>query len=111
VFFRVTQSIPPLNLAAFWTAGLLGALWVCYEYAFLVYSGGTPGARLAKLHLSHFNGSPVSRKMRRWRALAAILSAASLGLGLAWCFLDEDRLCWHDRITRTYLAPDPAQAE
>ena len=32
------------------------------------------------------------------------LSAASIGLGYAWCMLDEDQLCWHDRITRTHLA-------
>ncbi len=26
-------------------------------------------------------------------------------MGYAWVFLDEDSLCWHDRITHTYLAP------
>ena len=26
-------------------------------------------------------------------------------MGYAWLFLDEDSLCWHDRITHTYLAP------
>jgi hypothetical protein len=26
-------------------------------------------------------------------------------MGYAWVFLDEDALCWHDRITHTYLAP------
>ena len=38
----------------------------------------------------------------RWRR---ILSALSLGLGYAWCMLDEDQLCWHDRITKTHSAP------
>jgi hypothetical protein len=28
-----------------------------------------------------------------------------LGMGYLWVFLDEDSLCWHDRITHTYLAP------
>jgi len=37
--------------------------------------------------------------------LASYLSAASLGMGYAWVFLDEDVLCWHDRTTHTYLAP------
>jgi len=36
-------------------------------------------------------------------------------LGYAWCFFDEDQLCWHDRITRTYMArvpsPSPDVAE
>ena len=29
-------------------------------------------------------------------------------MGFAWVFLDEDALCWHDRITHTYLAPTRA---
>jgi len=47
----------------------------------------------------------TNRSLRRWRVLASWLSAASLGMGYAWLFLDEDSLCWHDRITHTYLAP------
>jgi hypothetical protein len=42
--------------------------------------------------------------LRRWRVLASFLSAVSLGMGYVWVFLDEDSLCWHDRITRTHLA-------
>jgi hypothetical protein len=38
---------------------------------------------------------------RRFRALAAVLSAGSLGLGYFWAYVDEDTLCWHDRITAT----------
>jgi len=34
------------------------------------------------------------------------LSAISLGMGYAWLFLDEDGLCWHERVTKTYLAPE-----
>jgi len=71
----------------------------------LVYSGATPGLKLAKLELQRFDGDPVPRVMRRWRVLASVLSGISLGLGYAWCLLDEDELCWHDRITRTYMAP------
>jgi len=24
-------------------------------------------------------------------------------LGVAWALFDEDHLCWHDRLSRTYL--------
>ena len=41
---------------------------------------------------------------RRWRVLASYLSAFSLGLGYLWSVLDEDGLCWHDRITHTHLS-------
>src|SRR4029077_303925 len=84
---------------------LAGLCWAGYQYMLLVYAATTPGLRLAKLQLSRFDGSPVPRRIRRWRVLASVLSGVSLGLGYAWCFLDEDELCWHDRITHTYIAP------
>ena len=86
-------------------AGLSGVFWAAYQYLLLVYSGSTPGLRLVQLELARFDGSPALRRLRRWRVLASFLSAFSLGMGYAWVFLDEDALCWHDRITHTYLAP------
>jgi uncharacterized RDD family membrane protein YckC len=105
IFFEMTGAIPSLKQTAAMSAILLGILWSAYQYLLLIYAGTTPGLLLAKLHLSRFDGSPLPRRVRRWRALASILSAASLGLGYAWCALDEDQLAWHDRITGTYLAP------
>jgi hypothetical protein len=26
-----------------------------------------------------------------------------MGLGLAWAIFDENHLCWHDRLSQTYL--------
>jgi uncharacterized RDD family membrane protein YckC len=77
--------------------------WAIYEYLFLVYSGTTPGMRLARLRLVTFDGEAVRRRARRARALTLVLSSLSLGLGVIWALLDEDTLCWHDRITRTYV--------
>jgi uncharacterized RDD family membrane protein YckC len=107
VFYRFAAEVPPLAKIAAASVLLLGALWSAYQYLLLVYSGTTPGLKLAKLELHHFDGSPVRLRVRRWRVLTSMLSGLSLGLGYAWCFLDEDRLCWHDRITRTYMAPAP----
>jgi uncharacterized RDD family membrane protein YckC len=107
-FFRISGSIPPLPTAAEITAALLAVLWPAYQYAFLVFSKTTPGLRLAKLEVTRFDGAPASRSLRRWRVLASLLSWASLGLGYAWCFLDEDQLSWHDRITRTHLGAAPS---
>jgi len=106
IFFRISAETPPLLLKTAETAGLLiGLLWSAYQYLLLVYSGTTPGLKLAKLELHRFDGSLVPLRLRRWRVLTSVLSGLSLGLGYAWCFLDEDGLCWHDRITRTYMAP------
>jgi uncharacterized RDD family membrane protein YckC len=107
VFFRVTAIVPPLQQAAAISAILATVFWIAYQYLLLVHTGTTPGLKLAQLRLSRFDGAPVPRKTRRWRVLASVLSGLSLALGYAWCFLDEDRLCWHDRITRTYMAPNP----
>lgn len=103
--FRIAAFVPPLREAAGIAAAMLGIFWAGYEYLHLVYAGATPGLILMKLRLTRFDGSPVPRKLRRWRVLASLLSGLSLGLGYAWCFLDEDQLCWHDRITHTYMAP------
>ena len=104
-FFRITATVPPWRLAVSAALVLLATFWIGYQYLLLVYAGTTPGLRLAKLHPSRFDGAPVPRRLRRWRVLASAMSALALLLGYAWCFLDEDQLCWHDRITRTYMAP------
>jgi uncharacterized RDD family membrane protein YckC len=88
-------------------AGALGVvavlLWAAYEFLFVVYTGSTPGLRATRLRLAAFDGSPLDRRSRRWRVLASFLSAVSAGLGFLWCVLDQDGLCWHDRITRTHV--------
>jgi uncharacterized RDD family membrane protein YckC len=106
VFVRVSGSVPPMRSVAEIATALAGMFWAAYQYAFLVYCGRTPGLWAAKLHLARFDGQPASRALRRCRVLASALSLASLGLGYAWSFLDEDQLSWHDRITRTHLAPN-----
>ena len=105
VFFRITKTVPPLQISVEMSGILVATGWAAYQFLLLFLTGTTPGLRLSKLQLSRFDGDPVPRSLRRWRLLASVLSGVSLGLGYAWCFLDEDQLCWHDRITRTYIAP------
>jgi len=105
VFWKVTGVQPPLYQFVGLAAGVTCSSWAIYQYLLIVYSASTPGLRLAGLELDRFDGSRPCRRIRRWRVLASFLSAASLGMGYAWVFLDEDSLCWHDRITHTYLAP------
>ncbi|MGA8213384.1 MAG: RDD family protein, partial [Candidatus Sulfotelmatobacter sp.] len=105
IFWRMTALHPPQLQLVELGAGLATLFWAAYQYLLMVYAGTTPGLYLARLELARFDGSPASRRLRRWRVLASFLSAGSLAMGYAWVFLDEDTLCWHDRITRTYLAP------
>jgi uncharacterized RDD family membrane protein YckC len=111
IFFRITAIVPSLQQAAGISVSLIALFWIAYQYFLIVHAGTTPGLKLAHLRLSRFDGTAVPRRIRRWRVLASVLSGLSLALGYAWCFLDEDRLCWHDRITRTYMAPRPPKPD
>ncbi len=103
VFLRFNPARGPLPLLGGVAATLAVALWFAYQYLFIVHTGSTPGLRAARVKLVKFDGSPVTRRLRRWRVLASLLSGLSAGLGYLWCFLDPDSLCWHDRITRTHF--------
>jgi uncharacterized RDD family membrane protein YckC len=58
--------------------------------------------RCARIALCTFDDENPTRGAMRRRILAVLVSACPLGLGLLWAAFDEDRLAWHDRLTRTY---------
>lgn len=105
VFWRIAGVRPPELQLLGLAIGIPALFWAAYQYLLITYAAATPGLLVARLELTRFDGSSTSRSLRRWRILASYLSALSLGMGYAWVFLDEDSLCWHDRITHTYLAP------
>ncbi len=111
IFWRITAIRPPLMQIVGLTAGGTALFWAVYQYLLVVYTASTPGLCAAGLELVRFDGSSTKRGLRRWRVLGSYLSAASLGMGYVWAFLDEDVLCWHDRITHTYLAPAKARGK
>ena len=111
IFWKVAAVRPP-QLQLYGLAGaVLFLFWIVYQYLLIVYSASTPGLRAVGLKLTRFDGTPTTRSLRRWRLLASYLSALSLGMGYAWVFLDEDSLCWHDRITHTFLSPAKANSD
>ena len=101
VFYWLNAFVPPIPVTVVGGLAAWGSFWAAYQFLFVVHSGTTPGMRLARLRLISFDGRPVSRGRRRWRVLASYLSALSLGLGYLWSLLDEEALCWHDRMTHT----------
>jgi len=105
IFWKIAAVRPPRVQLTGLAIGIPFALWAAYHYLLITYSATTPGLVASGLKLARFDGSSTSRSIRRWRVLASYLSAVSLAMGYAWVFLDEDTLCWHDRITHTYLAP------
>jgi uncharacterized RDD family membrane protein YckC len=105
IFWNVTAMRPPLSQILGLAVSVPCFFWAAYQYLLLVYAATTPGLRFAGLEVALFDGTLATRRLRRWRVLASYLGAVSLGMGYFWVLLDEDSLCWHDRITHTYLAP------
>lgn len=104
IFWKVAAVRPPRFQLIGLGLGIPALFWAVYQFLLITYAASTPGLRLAGLKLTRFDGASARRSLRRWRVLASYLSAASLGMGYVWVFLDEDGLCWHDRATRTHLA-------
>jgi uncharacterized RDD family membrane protein YckC len=100
---KITHEIPPRPFLLISAITAAVVLWLIYQYLLMVYSGATLGMRTFALELVCMDGAIPGRKQRRWRLLASLLSTASVMLGYAWVLLDENQLCWHDRITHTYL--------
>jgi uncharacterized RDD family membrane protein YckC len=87
-------------VSALLLAGLL------YQTLFLALAEDTPGMKCAGISLCAFDGqSPTCAQSRR-RLGALLLSVLPLGLGVAWALFDDDHLCWHDRLSKTYLRKD-----
>jgi uncharacterized RDD family membrane protein YckC len=84
-------------VSAFLLAGLI------YQTLFLTLAEATPGMKCARLSLCTFDGQIPTRKQLHTRLGALLLSVVPVGLGVAWALFDDDHLCWHDRLSRTYL--------
>ncbi len=94
-----TLSLPLLGGISMGSLALFGVL---YQVLFFSFSEGTPGMRWARISLCTFgDGNPTRRAMRR-RIISTLLAACPLGLGLAWAWMDNDRMGWHDRMSRMY---------
>jgi len=81
---------------------VLALLVLLYQALFFTFSDSTPGMRCARIGLCTFDNDNPTRRAMRHRILAVLVSVCPLGLGLLWAAFDEDRLAWHDRLTRTY---------
>jgi uncharacterized RDD family membrane protein YckC len=92
----------PLPLAAGAAAATLAVFTLLFQMLCFTLSDATPGMRYARIALCTFGDDNPSRKAMRRRLFAALLSACPLGLGFLWALLDDDKLAWHDRISRIY---------
>jgi uncharacterized RDD family membrane protein YckC len=76
--------------------------WAVYQHLFLLYAGRTLGMSMRGIRLSTFEGHAPTWRQRGSRARFMFISLASVMLGFLWAVVDEDMLCWHDRISQTF---------
>ena len=86
-------------------------VYLQYFALFTVFGGTTPGMMCRGLQVSSFSAdSPTPRQMLL-RAAGYALSAGTFFMGFLWAWWDEDRLTWHDRVSRTYLTSPKSRTQ
>lgn len=94
---------PAARIVALVAALALLLAGMIYQTLFLTLAEGTPGMRCARISLCTFDDQIPTSAQLRSRLGAMLLSVVPVGLGIAWALFDDDHLCWHDRLSRTYL--------
>jgi uncharacterized RDD family membrane protein YckC len=102
-FVEVAEQVPHTRMMVVCMLAAGGIFWLMFQYIFLVYRRATPGMNFVQLELCTFEGKETTMFERQCRAAASALSGFSMGLGYAWALVDEDRMGWHDRISRTHV--------
>jgi uncharacterized RDD family membrane protein YckC len=94
--FRFNRQTIPFFIGAFGTLAMFyGLLWIWADRQ-------TVGMRWTGLRLIDFDGFPANRRARSLRAVGACLSFCAGGLGLLWALADEEKLAWHDHMSKTF---------
>ena len=96
-------TLPAARIMEICAAAALLLVAMVYQTLFLTLAEATLGMRVAGISLCTFDGQIPTPAQLRSRLGALLLSVVPVGLGLAWALFDEDHLCWHDRLSRTYL--------
>ncbi len=85
--------------------GITAFLVMGFYWAFHVgYFGETPGMTWLGLRLLNFHGRRANGRQRAARALGLLFSTTTFGIGFAWALLDDEKLTWHDRISKTFIS-------
>ncbi len=63
------------------------------------------GMRVCGLRLITFDGMIPDRRQRMQRTVAGCISTMAGALGLVWALVDEEKLTWHDHMSKTFPTP------
>jgi uncharacterized RDD family membrane protein YckC len=99
---RALPGIP--HAKPFWMAlaAVTVLLWAIYQHLFLLFAGRTFGMSARGIRLSTFDGCDPEWGQRQRRVRFMFISFAPVALGFFWALVDEDALCWHDRVSHTF---------
>jgi len=90
--------------------GVFGTLALFYSMLWIWSGRETLGMRWTKLRLIDFDGLPAARRERILRIAGACLSCCAGGVGLLWALVDEEKLTWHDHISKTFPTPQESDS-
>ena len=106
------SHLPGIRVSELAAMGAVLLVGVVYHWASFSLLGVTPGMKFAGIAPCTFEGEHPTRAQLHRRLGAMLLSLLPLGLGAVWAVFDEDHLCWHNRLSRTYLRQcQPGAAE
>lgn len=88
-----------------------GSIAVFYFFLYTFYGAETPGLQWLGLRVLDYDGNPPQPGQRLVRSVGIVLSAAAVGLGYLWAFVDEEGLTWHDRMSKTFITRDPVASQ
>ncbi len=102
-FKLMLTTVAPSRMLLVGMAGAYLLLVLLYGLVFICLAGATPTMKWMGLRLVNFDGAPPGRRQLFFRFLGAITSVGSFFLGFLWALADEEKLAWHDRISKTFL--------
>lgn len=103
-----TIELTKQTLPVYGAAALL--ICVFYRLLFCLGNGDTAGLRCANLCVVNFDGHRPTRRQRLYRLAGAVVGVVAAGMGLLWAIFDEERLTWHDHISKTFPTVADTQA-
>ena len=76
-----------------------------YRVLFCIANRDTPGVSWTGLRVLDFDGRTPTRRQRWYRLLGGFVGAIAAGIGLIWAIFDEEKLTWHDHMSKTFPTP------
>jgi uncharacterized RDD family membrane protein YckC len=77
------------------------AVMAAFFIGFWRKNGQTLGMQAWKIELQDVDGGKPSLNQCALRFVAAIPALLLMGAGYWWQWFDKDKLCWHDRVSKT----------